>query len=59
LSDLDGWLVVDGRVAHALLDLARHGQEGLFDVAGVLGGCFEERDAEAVCEFLFGMSEIY
>jgi len=50
---LHGGLVVDGRVAHALLDLAGHGQEGLLDVAGVLGRGLEEGDAEAVCEFLF------
>lgn len=38
LADLDGRLgVVCRRGAHALLDLAGHGQEGLLDVAGVLG----------------------
>ena len=52
LADLHGWLVVDGRVAHTLLDLAGHGQESLLDVAGVFGRCLEEGDAEAVCEFL-------
>lgn len=52
LADLHGGLVVDGGVAHALLDLAGHGEEGLLDVAGVLGRGLEERDAEAVCEFL-------
>jgi hypothetical protein len=52
LADLHGGLVVDGGVAHALLDLAGHGQEGLLDVAGVLGGGLEEGDAEAVCELL-------
>lgn len=52
LPDLHGWLVVDGRVAHALLDLTSHGQEGLLDVAGVLGRGLEERDAQAVRELL-------
>ena len=52
LSDLHSGLVVDGGVAHALLDLACHGQEGLLDVAGVLGRCLEEWDAQAVCELL-------
>lgn len=56
LSDLHRRLVVDGRVAHALLDLACHGQEGLLDVAGVLGGGLEEGDAEAVREFLYNIS---
>lgn len=37
LTDVDGRLVVDGRVTHALLDLASHGQECLFNVGGVLG----------------------
>ena len=52
LADLHGGLVVDGGVAHALLDLAGHGEEGLLDVAGVLGGGLEEGDSEAVCELL-------
>jgi hypothetical protein len=52
LTDLDGGLVVDGGVAHAFLDLAGHGQEGLLDVGCVLGRCLEEGDAEAVGEFL-------
>ena len=52
LADLHGGLVVDSCVAHALLDLAGHGQEGLLDVAGILGGSLEEGDAEAVCELL-------
>jgi hypothetical protein len=50
---LHGGLVVDGGVAHALLDLAGHGEEGLLDVAGVLGGGLEEGDSEAVCELLW------
>jgi hypothetical protein len=52
LADLHGGLVVDGGVAHALLDLACHGKESLLDVAGILGGGLEEWDAEAVCELL-------
>lgn len=55
LADLHGGLVVDSGVAHALLDLASHGEESLLDVAGVLGGCLEEGDAEAVCELLWGL----
>jgi hypothetical protein len=54
LTDLDGRLVVDGGVAHAFLDLAGHGQEGLLDVGCVLGRCLEEGNAEAVGEFLMG-----
>lgn len=53
LTNLDGRLVVDSGVAHALLDLASHGQEGLLDVGCVLGRSLEERNAEAVSEFLF------
>jgi hypothetical protein len=52
LTNLDGRLVVDGGVAHAFLDLAGHGQEGLLDVGCVLGRCLEEGNAEAVREFL-------
>jgi hypothetical protein len=52
LSNLDSGFVVNSSCAHALLDLSSHGQEGLFDVGGVLGGCLEERDSEAVGEFL-------
>ena len=37
LAHLDGGLVVDRRVAHALLDLAGHGKKSLLDVASVLG----------------------
>ena len=44
--------VACGRAAHALLDLARHRQEGLLDVARVLGRGLEEGDAQAVGEFL-------
>lgn len=47
-----GFRVVGSRGAHALLDLASHGQESLFNVAGVLGGGLEEGDAQAVSEFL-------
>lgn len=53
LTDAYSWLVVDGRVTHTLLYLARHCQKGLLDVGGVLGRRLEEGDAEAVCEFLF------
>ena len=59
LADLYGWLVVDGRVTHALLDLAGHGQEGLLDVACVLGGGLEKWDAEAVCELLRDISSVF
>lgn len=54
--DLQGRLVVDGRIAHALLDLACHGQECLLDILCILGRCLEEWDAEAVCEFLIAVS---
>lgn len=37
LANLNRRLVVDGGVAHTLLDLASHGQESLLDVARVLG----------------------
>lgn len=53
--DLNGWLVVGGGRAHALLDLAGHGQESLLDVGGVLGGGLEEWDAEVVGEVLHPM----
>jgi len=55
-SDVDvGFRVVSSdAAAHALLDLAGHGQEGLLDVASVLGRGFEEGDAEGVGEFLAG-----
>jgi len=32
--------------------LTGHGEEGLLDIAGVLSGCLEEGDAEAVSKFL-------
>ncbi|KAK1253912.1 hypothetical protein MKX07_001989 [Trichoderma sp. CBMAI-0711] len=47
-----GFRVVGRRGAHALLDLASHGQESLLNVAGVLGGGLEEGDAQAVSELL-------
>lgn len=53
-SDLHRGLVVGRRRAHPLLDLASHGQEGLLDIAGVLGRGLEEGDAKAVSEFLRG-----
>ena len=53
LADLDtGFRVVGGRGAHTLLNLASHGQESLLDIAGVLGGSLQERDSQAVGEFL-------
>ena len=54
--DVDvGFRVVGGdAAAHALLDLASHGQEGLLDVAGVLGRRLEEGDTKTVGEFLGG-----
>lgn len=51
-ADLHGWLVVGGGRAHALLDLAGHGEEGLLDVAGVLSGGFEEWDTEVIGQVL-------
>jgi hypothetical protein len=52
LPDGDCGLGVGGCGAHALLDLAGHGQESLLDVGGALRGSLEEGDAEAVCELL-------
>lgn len=53
LADLHAGLGVVGCCgAHALLDLAGHGQESLLDVAGVLGGSLKERNSQAVGEFL-------
>jgi hypothetical protein len=49
---LDGGLVVDGCVAHALLDLAGHGKESLLNVVGVLGRGLKEWDSQAVGELL-------
>ena len=45
LPDLHSRLIVDRGSAHPLFDLSRHRQEGLLDVGGILGGCFEERNA--------------
>ena len=45
-------LVVCGCRAHPLFDLAGHGQEGLLNIAGVLGRGFKEWDAKAVSKFL-------
>jgi hypothetical protein len=56
LTDLDCWLVVDGGCSHTFLDLSGHGEEGLFDVGGVLRRGFEERNADAVCELLYVVS---
>lgn len=51
-GDLDSWLVVGGGRAHALLDLASHGEEGLLDVGCVLGRGFEEWDTEVIGQVL-------
>ena len=53
-SDVDvGFRVISrDAAAHALLDLAGHGQEGLLDVASVLGRGLEEGNAEGIGEFL-------
>ena len=53
-SDVDvGFRVISrDAAAHALLDLAGHGQEGLLDVASVLGRGLKEGDAEGIGEFL-------
>ena len=52
LSDINSGLVVDGGGSHAFLDLAGHGQKGLFDIGGVLCGGLKERDSKAIGEFL-------
>lgn len=52
LCDVDLLLVLARCVAHALLDLPSHRQEGLLDIRGILGGCFKEGNAEAVSELL-------
>jgi hypothetical protein len=49
---LYGRLVVDGSGSHTFLDLASHGQKGLFDIGGVLGRGLEERDTQTVGKFL-------
>jgi hypothetical protein len=51
-TNVDLLLVLLGRAAHALLDLARHGQKRLLDVGRVLGRRLEERDAQAICKLL-------
>lgn len=38
--------------ASPILDLLRHGQEGLLDVGCVLCRRLQERDGQLVCEFL-------
>lgn len=54
-GDLDGILgLVLGLGAHAALNLARHRQEGLLDIAGVLRAGLKERDAERVGKLLGG-----
>lgn len=53
-ANLDRWLsVVGGSGAHTLLDLASHRQEGLLDIASVLGRGLEKWDAQAVGELLW------
>ena len=52
LPDINSGLVVDGGGSHAFLDLAGHGQKGLFDIGGVFCGRLEERDSKAISEFL-------
>lgn len=47
--------VVGGGGTHTLLDLPSHGQEGLLDIAGVLGRSLEEWNAQAVGEFLLSV----
>jgi len=58
--DLDAGFVVGGGGdgAHAVLDLRRHGHEGLLHVGGVLGRRLQERDAQLV-RVLFGCGEIH
>jgi hypothetical protein len=56
LTNLNRRLVVDCRGAHALLDLSGHGQERLLDIRGILRGGFQERNANAVGEFLLSVS---
>jgi hypothetical protein len=51
-TDLYRGLVVCGRCAHPLFDLAGHGQEGLLNIAGVLGRGLKEWDAKAISKFL-------
>lgn len=58
LTDLHSRLVVDGRVAHALFDLAGHGEESLFNVVGILGGGLKEGDPQAVGELLNVLSAL-
>lgn len=43
-----------GPGAHPLLDLSRHGHEGLLHVGGALSARLQERDAQVVCELLQG-----
>lgn len=53
--DLDvGLLRAAGRGpgAHPLLDLGRHGHEGLLNVGGALGTRLQKGNPQAVCEFL-------
>lgn len=52
-SDLNTGLGVCGGLrSHPLLDLSGHGQESLLDIGSVLRRGLEERNTEAVGEFL-------
>lgn len=46
-----------GPGAHPLLDLGRHGHEGLLHVGGALGAGLQEGDPQVVCKFLVNKSE--
>lgn len=54
--DLQVGLVSAGRGAgaHALLDLGRHGHEGLLHVGGVLGAGLQEGDGQGISKLLHG-----
>jgi hypothetical protein len=52
LPYLHRWLIVDGRSAHPFFDLPRHSEKSLLNVSGVLCGCFEEWNPEAIGELL-------
>ena len=52
LADLHRRLVIDGGRAHPLLDLTRHGQEGLLDVRCVLCRRLQEGNPQAVGKLL-------
>lgn len=58
LSNRHCGLVVNGCGAHALLDLAGHGQESLLNVGSALRRCLEEGNAKAIREFLCSPSAL-